>query len=304
MIGFFDSGFGGLTILKEILGVGAEEKFELADYDVIYLGDTARAPYGSRSPEVIYDWTREAVEYLFKQGCELVILACFSASAAALRRLQQEYLPSLRGSEATVAIPSISIQRDCFADARNDTKNALPPKRVLGVLIPLAEQADKISRFGRIGILGTRATINSGALVTELKKRRENLEIYSQAAPFLVPLIEEGWLNRPETKRILRYYLRPLKEKGIDTLLLACTHYPLLYKEIKAVMGKQIKVINPGKIVAESLRDYLRRHLEIDRKLSKKHQRRFLTTDKVEDFERLGSKFLGERIKAEKIEIG
>ena len=277
MLGFFDSGFGGLTILKEILGIGAKEKAPLADYDMVYLGDTARAPYGVRSTEVIYNWTRQAVEYLFKQGCELVILACFSASAAALRRLQQEWLPK-----------------------------HYPERRILGVLIPLAEQADKISRFGRIGILGTRATINSNALATEIKKRFQDpsLQIFSQAAPLLVPLIEEGWLKRPETKKILRYYLRPLKEKRIDTLLLACTHYPLLFTEIAAVMGKQVKVVNPGKIVADSLTDYLHRHPEINQKLSKKQKRRFLTTDRVEDFERLGSQFLGEKIKAEKVEIG
>lgn len=269
MIGIFDSGFGGLSILKEIL-----KEPSLARYDFVYLGDTARAPYGNRSPEVIYDWTREVVDYLFNQGCELVILACFSASAVALRKLQQEWLP-----------------------------NNFPTKRILGVLIPLAEEAVKITRFNRVGILGTRATVQSGALEMELKKQRENLRIFSQAAPLLVPLIEEGWRHRPETKKILRYYLRPLKEKRVDTLLLACTHYPLLYKEIVVVMGRQVKVINPCQVVAKSLADYLNRHPEIETKLSKNGKRRFLTTDRVEDFQRLGSGFLGENMKAEKIEF-
>ncbi|MBI5022903.1 MAG: glutamate racemase [Candidatus Magasanikbacteria bacterium] len=278
MIGIFDSGFGGLSILKEILKEPA-----MARYDFVYLGDTARAPYGNRSPEVIYNWTAESVERLFQDGCELVILACFSASAVALRRLQQEYLVSLRGSEATAAIS--------------------PEKRILGVLIPLAEEAAHISRFGCVGILGTRATVQSGALKVELKKRRPNLQIIAQAAPLLVPLVEEGWINRPETKKIIRYYLRPLKQKRIDTLLLACTHYPLLYKEITAVIGKQTRVVHPGKIVAKKLVDYLARHPEIESRLGKGGARRFLTTDRVDDFECLGSRFLGEKVKAKLIKF-
>ncbi|MEK9183121.1 MAG: glutamate racemase [Patescibacteria group bacterium] len=277
MIGIFDSGFGGLSILSEILSEPA-----LASYDFVYLGDTARAPYGNRSPEVIYNWTRESVERLFQDGCELVILACFTASAVALRRLQQEYLLSLRGSEATAAIPN---------------------KRILGVLIPLAEEAAQISCFGRVGILGTRATVQSDTLEIELKKQRADLQIIAQAAPLLVPLVEEGWINRPETKKIIRYYLRPLKQKRIDTLLLACTHYPLLYKQIAAAMGKQTQVVHPGKIVAKKLTDYLARHPEIALRLGHGSVRRFLTTDRVEDFERLGSKFLGEKVKAEEITL-
>lgn len=267
MIGVFDSGFGGLSILKEFLT-------DLPEYDYIYLGDSARAPYGNRSPEVIFDWTKNAVEYLFKAGCELVILACFSASANALRRLQQEWLPK-----------------------------HYPDRRILGVLIPLAEEADKISPGGKIGILGTRATVASSALATELTKRRTNLQITAKAAPLLVPLVEEGWINRSETKRILRAYLRPLKQKKIDTLLLSCTHYPLLYKHISAIMGPQIKTINPGKIIARSLVDYLKRHPEIETRLGKKKIRRFLTTDRPDDFAWLGSKFLGQPIKAEKIAL-
>ena len=290
MIGVFDSGFGGLSILKEFLA-------RLPQYDYLYLGDSARAPYGNRSPEVIYNWTREAADYLFKQGCEIIILACFTASANALRRLQQ--------------------------DLNTGTLKHANTKRILGVLIPLAEEAAKISK-GHIGILGTRATINSGALTTELKKRpplgspprhsvlghpqtrragRADLEIYSQAAPLLVPLIEEGWQNRPETKRMVRYYLRPLKGKKIDTLLLACTHYPLLKRQIAETVGKQIKIIDTGKTVALSLADYLKRHPEIESKLKKSGQLRILTTDRPEEFERLGSKFLGQNLKAQKISL-
>lgn len=263
-IGVFDSGLGGLTILKEFVSI-------LPQYNYIYLGDNARAPYGQRSPEMIYQWTREAVDFLFKNGCELIILACFSASANALRRLQQEYLPQ-----------------------------NFPNKKILGVLIPLAEEANKISPTGRVGILGTRATVNSGALAIELRKRRASLEIFSQAAPLLVPLIEEGWINRPETKRILRSYLRPLKQKKIDTLLLACTHYPLLYKQITAIMGIPVHTINPGKIVAKLLQNYLERHSEIEQQLTQEQKRHFLTTDRPETFSQLGQRFLGQTIKAEK----
>ncbi|HBV58027.1 MAG TPA: glutamate racemase [Candidatus Magasanikbacteria bacterium] len=290
MIGFFDSGFGGLTILKEVLGVdvksGLAKKIDvksgtkkitsvsLSAYDFIYLGDTARAPYGNHSPETIYRFTTEAVDFLFRQGCELVVLACFSASANALRKIQQEWLPT-----------------------------HYPNKKVLGVLIPTAESAALLSKKGKVGILGTRATVKSGALETELKKRRADLQIISQAAPLLVPLIEEGWDKRLETKKILRYYLKPLKKSAIDTLILACTHYPVLQKEIKIMMGKKVTIINPGEAEKKSLADYLLRHPEIEEKLSQKGQCRFLTTDRPEDFERLGSKFLGWSFKAEKVSL-
>ncbi len=276
MIGVFDSGFGGLSILKEFLA-------HLPQYDYLYLGDSARTPYGNRSPEVIYNWTCEASDYLFKQGCELIILACFTASANALRRLQQEWL----------------VSREHL---NTETLEHMSTKRILGVLIPLAEEAAKISK-GHIGILGTRATINSGALEVEIKKKLADVEIFSQAAPLLVPLIEEGWQNRPETKRIVRYYLRPLKEKKIDTLLLACTHYPLLKRQIAEAMGKQIKIIDTGKTVALSLIDYLKRHPEIESKLKKSGQLRILTTDRPKEFEKLGSKFLGQNFKTTKISL-
>lgn len=269
MIGFFDSGFGGLSILKEVLGIGAKEKSPLASYDFMYLGDTARAPYGGHSPEKIYAYTVGALDYLFKQGCELIVLACFSASANALRKIQQEWLPQ-----------------------------HYPNKKVLGVLIPTAEEAIKETKNGKIGILGTKATVQSGALATELLKRQPDLQIFSAAAPLLVPLIEEGWAKKVETKKILRYYLKPLKAKKIDTLILACTHYPLLIKSIKLIAGNSIKVFHPGEAEKKSLIDYLQRHPEIESKITRAGQRIFLTTDRVENFNRWGSQFLGEKIVA------
>jgi len=261
MIGVLDSGFGGLTVLKEFLRV-------LPDYDYIYLGDNARAPYGNKSDEVIYNYTREAVDFLFKQGCELVIIACHTASSKALRKIQREYLPA-----------------------------KYPNKRVLGVVVPLVEEAVKLSRYRKLGIIGTSATVNSGVYKKELEKLRHDLEIYEQACPLLVPLVEEGWTGRPETKMILKKYLRPLKLKKIDTLILGCTHYPLLLKDISGIMGKNVKIVNPAETVAEKLVDYLRRHGEIEKRLGKNKKLIFYTTDDVGKFRELGRKFLGKEIK-------
>lgn len=260
MIGVFDSGFGGLTVLKEFLRV-------LLDYDYIYLGDNARAPYGNKSDEAIYDYTKQAVDFLFKQNCELIIIACHTASAKALRRIQQEYLLEKR-----------------------------PGKRVLGVVAPIVEEAVKLSRFHRLGVIGTTATINSGVYKKELEKLRNDLEIFQAACPLLVPLVEEGWVGKPEARMILKKYLRPLKVKRIDTLILGCTHYPLMIKDIKRIMGANVKIIDPAVVAAGKLADYLKRHQEIDKKLEKNGKLVFYTTDDVNKFKELGGKFLGRQI--------
>ncbi|MDD4271611.1 MAG: glutamate racemase [Patescibacteria group bacterium] len=260
MIGVFDSGFGGLTVLKEFLRL-------LPEYDYIYLGDNARAPYGDKSDEAIYNYTKEAVDFLFKQGCELVIIACHTASSKALRKIQQEYLP----------------------------KN-YPESRVLGVVAPTVEEAVKLSRYHKLGVIGTTATINSGVYKKELEKLRSDLEIYQQACPLLVPLIEEGWIKKPEARMILKKYLQPLKIKQIDTLILGCTHYPLMIKDISRLMGKNVKVINPAAIAAEKLSGYLKRHEEIEKKLEKNGKLVFYTTDDIEKFKNFGKKFLGGNI--------
>jgi len=273
MIGIFDSGFGGLTVFKEI-------KKALPEYNYIYLGDNLRAPYGGRSQEAIFEFTKQAVDFLFKQGCQLVILACNTASSEALRKLQQEWLPK-----------------------------TYPDRRILGVIRPLAEEASKISRFGRIGVVGTKATIESGAYKRELKAQgsprlrsgQAKLKDFQNACPLLVPLIEEGWLDKTETRMILKKCLRPLKAAQIDTLILGCTHYPLLVKEFRRIAGKRIKVLDGPKIVAEKLVDYLKRHPEIESKLKKGGQVRYLTTDNPEKFELLGSRFWGSKITGERI---
>jgi len=261
MIGVFDSGFGGLTVLKEFLRV-------LPDYNYIYLGDNARAPYGNKSDEAIYDYTKQAVDFLFKQNCELIIIACHTASAKALRRIQQEYLPEKHSKS-----------------------------RVLGVVAPIVEEAVKLSRFHRLGVIGTTATINSGVYKKELEKLRNDLEIFQEACPLLVPLVEEGWIGKPEVRMILKKYLRPLKVKRIDTLILGCTHYPLMIKDIKRIMGANVKIIDPAVVAAEKLVDYLERHEEIEKKLEKNEKLVFYTTDDVNKFKNLGKKFLGKDIK-------
>jgi len=264
MIGVFDSGFGGLTILKAFLD-------KLPAYNYIYLGDSARAPYGNKSPELIYKYTEEAVDFLFKKGCELIIVACNTVSAEALRKIQQKWLP----------------------------KNYLTG-RVLGVIIPIAEavveEVKKSPKRNRVGIIGTRSTIESRAYNRELEKLSSGLEISSQACPLFVPLIEEGWTARRETKMILKYYLRPLKLKKIDCLVLGCTHYSILFREIQKVMGKRCRVFDSPKFVVGKLEDYLRRHPEIEGKISKEKKRIFYTTDDTNRFKDLGEKFLGQKI--------
>jgi len=267
MIGFFDSGIGGLTVVKEVLRA-------MPKYQILYLGDTARLPYGNRSQELIYKFTEQAVKYLFKQGCQLIIIACNTASAEALRQIQQKWLP----------------------------KN-YPDRRVLGVIRPVVEVAARQSRFGRIGVVGTRGTIASKAYIKELQNQKPNIEVYQQATPLLVPLVEEGWQKRRETKMILRYYLRSLKIKKIDTLIIGCTHYPILYKEIKSIMGKSCQVLNTAEIVAKSLKDYLARHPEIEEKLTKSQNHKYSVTDLTDKFKENAQNWLGQKINLEKVDL-
>jgi glutamate racemase len=267
MIGIFDSGIGGLTVTKEVLR-------QLPEYQLLYLGDTARTPYGNRSQDLIYQFTEQAIDYLFKQGCQLIIIACNTASAEALRKIQQEWLPE-----------------------------HYPDRRVLGVIRPVVEEIVKESKTGRIGVIGTRGTVNSGAYERELKDLKPEVKVIQQACPLLVPLVEEGQMKRGETMKILRNYLRPLKNQKIDTLILGCTHYPILFKQIQQICGKNIKVLDSAKIVAEKLQDYLKRHPEIETKLTKGKAHRFLVTDLTEKFQENAEDWLGQKIKLEKIEL-
>lgn len=282
MIGVFDSGLGGLTILKSIL-----EK--LPNYNYIYLGDTARAPYGNKSQEVIYGYAKEAVDFLFVQSCELIIIACNTASSKALRKIQREYLPAVAPQ---------------YCGTKEGLPSKYPDKKVLGVIRPLVEEIAKFDKIQRVGILGTRATVESNAYLTELRNLKPNLEVFQQAAPLLVPLIEEGWIKKPETKMMLKKYLRPLKTKQAQALILACTHYPFLLADIRRIMGKRVFVPDPGEIVAKSLAGYLRRHPELNIQPTSNPAVKFYTTDDPVKFKQLGEKFLGRKMeRVEKVEL-
>lgn len=275
MIGVFDSGFGGLTVLKEYLKVYPE-------YDYLYLGDQANMPYGSHLPERVNKLVEQNVDFLVKKGCKLIIIACNTASAGALRQVQQKY----KGKPA-----------------------------ILGVIVPAAEQALIATRLGRIGVIGTRGTILSEAYPRELNKYAEALykprdkraektiRLTQRAAPLLVPLIEEGLLKSPATRQLLKTYLRPFKHAHVDTLILGCTHYPLLQKEIERIMGKQVAIISSAKVAADAIGDYFKRHPEVEKSLSRKGARAYLTTDQAAHFEDLGSRFLGQKIRGEKVVI-
>jgi len=260
IIGVFDSGLGGLSVFKHFLK-------KMPQFNYLYLGDNARVPYGNKSREIIYEYTKEAVDFLFTHGADLIIIACNTASAEALRRIQQEYLPK-----------------------------KYPGKKVLGVIRPLAEAAGKNLKSKKVGVIGTKATIGSGVYETEIKKINPQLQVYQLSTPLLVPLIEEGWAHKPETKKILESYLKPLKQKKIETLILGCTHYPFLLKEAREIMGRGYSIPNTGEIIAQSLKDYLMRHPELNIKADKKPSVKFYTTDDIKKFKDLGEKFLGQKM--------
>lgn len=240
---------------------------DLPDYNYIYLGDNARAPYGSKSQDVIFEYAKEAVDFLFSKDCKLIIFACHTASAQALRKIQQEYLPI-----------------------------KYPDKKVLGVVRPLVEEVAQTEAIKRVGVLGTRATINSGVYEKELAKINPQIEVFSASAPLLAPLIEEGWQKKPETKMILKKYLRPLKEKNIQALILACTHYPFLLKETRQIMGKNCQVYNPGEVISKKLKEYLGRHDSLISSNKKNPYLGFYTSDNIRRFRQLGEKFLERKI--------
>lgn len=275
MIGIFDSGYGGLTVMKEYLK-------RYPEYDYIYLGDQANVPYGNRSKELVNKLVVQNIKFLADKGCKLIIIACNTASADALREVQQIY----KGKPV-----------------------------ILGVIIPAAESALKLTRFGRIGVIGTRGTIQSGAYERELKKyepalyqSQENralktIQIHLQACPLLVPFVEEGILNKPPVRMMLKNYLRPLKNSHVDTLILGCTHYPLLQKEIQRAMGKKVNVISSATAAVDAIEDYFKRHPDLEKSLSKRGSRTYYTTDCPERFSELGKRFLGQEIKAEKVDF-
>ncbi|MBD3360620.1 glutamate racemase [Candidatus Peregrinibacteria bacterium] len=261
MIGIFDSGYGGMTVLKPIMDL-------LPEYDYLYLGDNARAPYGNHSPENIQRFSEQAINFLFDKGIILIIFACNTASSTALRYIQKKYLNG------------------------NLEKN----KKILGVLIPAVEKAVNTTKINRIGVVGTKATIASRVYEKEITKINKNIKVVGSACPLLVPFIEEGWHNKPEAKSILKKYLKPLKTNNIDTLILGCTHYPLMKNDFQKIMGNKVKIISSGEATAESLKDYLKRHPEIEKKITKNKKRQFITTDNPQRFKRFVEKHFGIKI--------
>lgn len=257
-IGVFDSGLGGLTILRAVVRC-------LPQYNYLYLGDTQRVPYGNRSQETIYQFTKEAVEYLFQQDCQLIVLACNTASTRALRRIQREYLPK-----------------------------HYPDRRVLGVIIPTVEVA-KEGRAKRVGVLATTATVESNAFPKELKKIYPEAKVFQQTAPILVPLIENAALKW--SGPILESYLRPLLRKKIDTLILGCTHYPHLKPQIQKIVGKNVRIIAQNELIPKKLKTYLERHPEIEQRLTKKKRVHIRVTDLTPAFQVLSKKWFGKTVK-------
>jgi glutamate racemase len=269
-IGVFDSGYGGLTVLKELKKI-------LPQYDYLYLGDNARAPYGTRSFEVVYEFTLQAVEELFSRGCSLVILACNTASAKALRSIQIKDLPIIA-----------------------------PEKRVLGVIRPSTESLGKLSKTGHIGVLATPGTVKSKSYSIETAKFFPEIKVTERACPMWVPIIENNRQDSEAGRLFLSEDFNALLEsdKEIDTVILACTHYPLVANYLKEISPRGIEIISQGEIVANRLKDYLARHAEIDVKCSKDGSLQFLTTETSEIFEEKASLFFGEKVLVATIHLG
>lgn len=268
-IGVFDSGYGGLTVLREIVAL-------MPGHDYLYLGDNARTPYGTRSFETVYQYTLECVTHLFEQGCPLVIVACNTASAKALRNVQQLDLPKMRAG-----------------------------LRVLGVIRPTAETIGNLTLTGHVGVLGTTGTVASESYPIEIGKFFPDVKVHQQACPMWVPLVENNEHLGDGADFFVKKYLDGLmaKSPNIDTILLGCTHYPLLMDRIRQHVPAEVRVVPQGEIVAHSLQDYLTRHPEIETILSKGGTRTFLTTDDAAAFDSKAESFFGERVEARHIAL-
>lgn len=268
-IGVFDSGYGGLTVLKEITA-------KLPQFDYIYLGDNARSPYGSRSFETVYQYTLQCVRWFFKQGCPLVILACNTASAKALRTIQQRDLS--------------------FID---------PDKRVLGVIRPTSEIIGNFTKNNQVGILGTSGTVQSNSYPIEIEKFFPAIRVYQQACPMWVPLIENNEHNSPGADYFIQKNIHQLlaQSPNIDTILLACTHYPLMLDKLKQYVPAGTTILSQGEIVANSLADYLKRHSVLAEKCTKNGRLGFFTTDSANDFDNHGAIFFGKPVISTHLEL-
>lgn len=268
-IGVFDSGYGGLTVLKELVA-------QMPAYDYLYLGDNARTPYGSRSFDTVYEYTLECVRHLFDRGCELVVLACNTASAKALRTIQQKDLPAIDSA-----------------------------KRVLGVIRPTAEVIGNYSKTGHVGVFATSGTVSSESYRIEIRKFFPQLNVFQEACPMWVPLVENNELNNEGTAYFVKKHMEHLfaQSRYIDTIILACTHYPILRPEIEKYLPAGVTLLSQGPIVAHSLQDYLARHAAMDQRISKTGKLDFLTTDSTENFDAHASLFFGAEVKSQHLSL-
>ena len=268
-IGIFDSGYGGLTVFREI-------RAKLPQYDYIYLGDNARAPYGPRDFDTIYHYTLECVRHLFDMGCQLVVLACNTASAKALRTIQQQDLPKIA-----------------------------PNRRVLGVIRPTTEIVGKYTKTRQVGVLATRGTVVSRSYVIEIEKFFPDIKVFQQACPMWVPLVENNEHEGEGADYFVKKYLGELLAQSdqIDTLVLGCTHYPLLTNKIRQYLPAKVQLLSQGEIVAKSLAEYLQRHPEIETVCSKDGKVEYFTTESAEEFDRKAAIFLGEEVRSEHLAL-
>jgi len=254
MIGVFDSGIGGLTVVKKIFEI-------LPDYQLLYFGDTARTPYGDRGEKVIKKYAFEVVDFLIKKGIKIIVIACNTVSAVAYKDLKGNF-----------KVP------------------------IFEVITPAIGKAVALTKNKRIGVIGTRATINSGIYEKLIQEKNPALKVFSQPAPLLVPLIEESWLKKGETKRIIKSYLHPLKMAQIDTLIMACTHYPLLAKQIQLKIGRKIKLVDPGLEVVLKLKEFLEKNSSIEKELTKNKNHQFFVSDLTPKLQEVTSQWLSQKI--------
>ena len=261
MIGIFDSGIGGLTVVRAIMDT-------LPGYDMIYFGDTARTPYGNKSSKTVIDYSLQNTEFLIKQGAKMIVMACNTASSVATEALKARF--------------------------------SLP---IYEVITPAVNHSLKMTKKSVIGVIGTRATIASGIYEKKIKEIRPDAKVYSAACPLLVPLVEEGWLKRPETRMIVKNYLHPLKMKQIDTLILGCTHYPLLIPIIAHKIGKRVRVISSSTAVAEQIKSFLAASLELDRELSKTGHTEFFVSDITPQFEKTAKSVIRQHIELKHVNL-
>ena len=261
MIGIFDSGIGGLTVLRTLM-----EK--LPGYDCIYFGDIARVPYGSKSHTTIVQYTLQNVDFLIQKGAKMIVMACNTASSIATENVVKRF--------------------------------DMP---IFDVITPAAEQVIETSRTFKIGVIGTRATVKSGIYERKIKELNPGAKVYSVPCPLLVPLVEEGWLKKPETTMIIKKYLHPLKVRQIDTLILGCTHYPLLKKIIQNKIGKRVSLIDSSVTVAEKVKGFLEKHTDIDHLLAKNGVTRFFVSDVTPQYETTANQILKRNVHFELVKI-